>query len=320
MRKILIILSALIFSFSVANAKIILKAGHTANPDEPYHKGMLELKRIVEKETNGEVEIQIFPNGQLGSEKEMIEGLKLGTVDITSPSNGNLTNFVPELGIFDLPFLFRDRPHMYKAMDGAPGKKLSKAMSKKGFRLLGFYEAGVRHIMTTKKPIKSIDDIKGLKIRTMGVPAHVSSFNAFGAKATPMAYAELYGALQQNVVDGAEAANTNYNSKKFYEVAPHWAQIGWTALVADLIMSEKKFKSLPKNVQKALLKGGLASAAVERKAYADSDNSLLDKLKARGVKVTYPDPAGFREASKAVYDEFVKSSSSKSILKAIQGM
>ena len=125
MRKILIILSALIFSFSVANAKIILKAGHTANPDEPYHKGMLELKRIVEKETNGEVEIQIFPNGQLGSEKEMIEGLKLGTVDITSPSNGNLTNFVPELGIFDLPFLFRDRPHMYKAMDGAPGKKLS---------------------------------------------------------------------------------------------------------------------------------------------------------------------------------------------------
>ena len=285
MRKILIILSALIFSFSVANAKIILKAGHTANPDEPYHKGMLELKRIVEKETNGEVEIQIFPNGQLGSEKEMIEGLKLGTVDITSPSNGNLTNFVPELGIFDLPFLFRDRPHMYKAMDGAPGKKLSKAMSKKGFRLLGFYEAGVRHIMTTKKPINSIDDIKGLKIRTMGVPAHVSSFNAFGAKATPMAYAELYGALQQNVVDGAEAANTNYNSKKFYEVAPHWAQIGWTALVADLIMSEKKFKSLPKNVQKALLKGGLASAAVERKAYADSDNSLLDKLKARGVKV-----------------------------------
>ena len=101
---------------------------------------------------------------------------------------------------------------------------MSKAMSKKGLDF-SFYEAGIRHIMTTK-PINSINDIKGLKIRTMGVPAHVSSFNAFGAKATPMAYAELYGALQQNVVDGAEAANTNYNSKKFYEVAPHWAQIG----------------------------------------------------------------------------------------------
>jgi tripartite ATP-independent transporter DctP family solute receptor len=320
MKKIISILFAFLISFSVANAKIILKAGHTANPDEPYHIGMLEFKKVVEQETKGEVEIQIFPNGQLGSEKEMIEGLKLGTVDITSPSNGNLTNFVPELGIFDLPFLFRDRAHMYKAMDGAPGKKLSSAMADKGFRLLGFYEAGVRHIMTTSKPINNINDLKGLKIRTMGVPAHVSSFNAFGAKATPMAYGELYGALQQQVVDGAEAANTNYNSKKFYEVAPYWAQIGWTALVADLIMSEEKFKSLPKNVQAALLKAGLASAAVERKAYSDSDNSLLDSLKKQGVKVTYPDPKGFREASKAVYDEFVKTSSSKDILKAIQGM
>ena len=209
---------------------------------------------------------------------------------------------------------------MYKAMDGGPGQKLSAAMANKGFRLLGFYEAGIRHIMTTKKPINSVDDIKGLKIRTMGVPAHVSSFNAFGAKATPMAYGELYGALQQNVVDGAEAANTNYNSKKFYEVAPHWAQIGWTALVADLIMSEKKFKSLPANVQKALLDAGPKAAAVERKAYSDSDNSLLDSLKAKGVKVTTPDPTGFRKASKAVYDEFVKTPASKAILNEILGM
>ena len=174
--------------------------------------------------------------------------------------------------------------------------------------------------MTTKKPINSFDDIQGLKIRTMGVPAHVASFNAFGAKATPMAYGELYGALQQNVVDGAEAANTNYNSKKFYEVAPNWAQIGWTALVADLVMSEKKFKSLPANVQKALLDAGPKAAAVERKAYSDSDNSLLDSLKAKGVKVTYPDPIPFRNASKAVYDEFVKSTSSKAILDEILGM
>jgi TRAP-type C4-dicarboxylate transport system substrate-binding protein len=174
--------------------------------------------------------------------------------------------------------------------------------------------------MTTSKPINSIDDLKGLKIRTMGVKAHVASFNAFGAKATPMAYGELYGAMQQGVVDGAEAANTNYNSKKFYEVAPYWAQVGWTALVADLIMSEKAFKSLPKNVQKALLKGGLASAAAERKAYSDSDNSLMGSLKAKGVKVTKPDPKPFVAASKVVYDEFVKTSSAKSILKSIQGM
>jgi hypothetical protein len=126
-------------------------------------------------------------------------------------------------------------------MDGPVGQELNGAMQKKGFRLLGFYEAGIRHIMT-KKPIESFEDLQGLKIRTMQVPAHVASFNAFGANATPLAYGELYGALQTGVVDGAEAANTNYNSKKFYEVAPHWATVAWTALVADLIMSEAKFQ------------------------------------------------------------------------------
>jgi tripartite ATP-independent transporter DctP family solute receptor len=297
-------------------ATIVLKAGHSANPDEPYHVGLQEFARIVAEKTNGQVEVQIFPNNQLGNEKEMIEGLLLGTLDITVPSNGVVTNFVPELGIFDLPFLFRDRPHMYKVMDGPVGQELNGAMQKKGFRLLGFYEAGIRHIMT-KKPIESFEDLQGLKIRTMQVPAHVASFNAFGANATPLAYGELYGALQTGVVDGAEAANTNYNSKKFYEVAPHWATVAWTALVADLIMSEAKFQSLPKDVQAVLLEAGLGSAALERKTYSDSDNSLLETLKANGVTVTSPDTAPFRKASEKVYVEFVKTPEQKALLKQI---
>ncbi len=304
-------------AFPAAAETIILKAGHSANADEPYHIGLTEFARIVKEKSGGRVEVQIFPNNQLGNEKEMIEGLLLGTVDITVPSNGVVTNFVKKLGIFDLPFLFRDRAHMYKAMDGEPGKILNKAMEEKGFRLLGFYEAGIRHIMTRTKPINSYADLQGLKIRTMGVPAHVASFNAFGANATPLAYSELYGALQSGLVDGAEAANTNYNSKKFYEVAPHWAQIGWTALVADLIMSAKKFNSLPKDIQGILLEAGLKSAAKERAAYSNSDNSLLGSLKAKGVKVTHPDPAPFRKASQKVYDEFVKSDSDRKLLNTI---
>jgi tripartite ATP-independent transporter DctP family solute receptor len=296
---------------------IVLKAGHSANADEPYHIGLTEFARIVKERSGGRVEVQIFPNNQLGNEKEMIEGLLLGTLDITVPSNGVVTNFVPQLGIFDLPFLFRDRAHMYKVMDGPVGQTLDQAMQGKGFRLLGFYEAGIRHIMTRTKPINSYDDLKGLKIRTMGVPAHVASFNAFGANATPLAYSELYGALQSGLVDGAEAANTNYNSKKFYEVAPHWAQIGWTALVADLIMSEKKFKSLPKDIQQILSDAGLESAAAERAAYAKSDNSLLESLEAKGVMITRPDPVPFREASKPVYDEFVKTEQDRELLEAI---
>jgi TRAP-type transport system periplasmic protein len=296
---------------------IVLKAGHSANADEPYHIGLTEFARVVKEKSGGRVEVQIFPNNQLGNEKEMIEGLLLGTVDITVPSNGVVTNFVKKLGIFDLPFLFRDRAHMYKAMDGEVGKILNNAMEEKGFRLLGFYEAGIRHIMTRTKPINSYADLQGLKIRTMGVPAHVASFNAFGANATPLAYSELYGALQSGLVDGAEAANTNYNSKKFYEVAPHWAQVGWTALVADLIMSAKKFNSLPKDIQGILLEAGLSSAAKERAAYSNSDNSLLGSLKKKGVKVTHPDPAPFRKASQKVYDEFIKSDDDRKLLNMI---
>ena len=301
----------------VSAETIVLKAGHSANPDEPYHIGLQAFADEVKARTDGRVEIQIFPNNQLGNEKEMIEGLLLGTVDITVPSNGVVTNFVPELGIFDLPFLFRDREHMYKVMDGPVGQELDAAMAAKGFKLLAFYEAGIRHIMTTKKPIEKYEDLAGMKIRTMQVPAHVAAFNAFNANATPMAYSELYGALQAGVIDGAEAANTNYNSKKFYEVAPYWATVAWTALVADLIMSKEKFDSLPADIQQILVASALKSAAVERKTYAESDASLLSVLQTQGVKVSNPDTAPFREASKAVYEEFVKTPAQKAMLEQI---
>jgi len=318
MKRLVLSLILVVSSIPLVLAEtIVLKAGHSANPDEPYHIGLQAFADEVKALTDGKVEIQIFPNNQLGNEKEMIEGLLLGTVDITVPSNGVVTNFVPELGIFDLPFLFRDREHMYKVMDGPVGQQLDQAMAGKGFKLLAFYEAGIRHIMTTKQPIEKYEDLAGLKIRTMQVPAHVAAFNAFDANATPMAYSELYGALQAGVIDGAEAANTNYNSKKFYEVAPYWATVAWTALVADLIMSKEKYDSLPADIQQALSEAALKSAAVERKTYAESDSSLLSVLKSQGVKVSNPDTTPFREASKAVYDEFVKTDEQKAMLEQI---
>ncbi len=297
--------------------KIVLKAGHSANANEPYHLGLVEMARIVNEKSDGRVEIQIFPAMQLGSEKAMTEGLLLGTIDIVVAANGSATNFVPQLGVLDLPFLFRDREHMYKVMDGPVGQEFEKSVELRGFHLLGFFDAWVRHIMTSKKPINTYDDLAGLKIRTMPVPAHIASFNAFGANAVAVDYGELYGGLQTGLVDGAEAANTNYDLKKFYEVAPHWAQIGWVILVADVLMSEKKFRSLPADIQEILQDAGRQSAVFERKAYADSDNNLLDILQSKGVKVTYPDPAPFREASKAVYDEFVKTDKDRELLNAI---
>lgn len=304
-------------SFSVAQAaEFNLKASHSAAPSEPYQIGLQAFADRVKELSNGRVEVTIYPNNQLGSEKEAVEGLLLGTVDVAVTANGVLGNFVSEVGIFDLPFLFRDRDHLYKVMDGPVGEGLKEKIAARGFTTLAYYEAGIRHLLT-KKPVESIDDLANMKIRTMQVPAHISAFQEFGANPTPMPYDELYGAIQSGVVDGAEAANSNYYAQKFYEVAPNYAQISWTALVAELLIGEKRLKSFPEDIQKAIVQAAAESAAIQRKAYSDADGRLLDELIKSGVKVTYPDVTPFREASKKVYEKFVTTDEQKQQLEAI---
>jgi len=288
----------------VAAAEFVLKAGHSAAATEPYQVGFEYFKKRVEELTKGRVEVQIFPNRALGNERDMIEGLLLGTVHITVPSNAVMAGFVPETKVFDLPFLFQDRKHMYAAMDGRVSQDLGEKMQAKDFRLLAYYEAGIRHIMTNRKSITKFDDLKGLKIRTMENPVHLDAFRAMGASPLPMAYGEVYTALQQGVIDGAEAANTNYEAQKFYEVAPNWAMVAWTTLISDMIMGEKFFQSLPPDVQKAIIQAAQESAKVEREAYAKSEDVALAALKAKGVKITSPDPEPFRKAAQAVYAKF----------------
>ena len=296
---------------------IVLKAGHSQNAGEPYDLGLKIIAEEVKKATNGKATVQIFPNMQLGGEVEMIKQVMTGTLDITSPSNAPLTNFVPELKIFDMPFLFRDEAHMIKVLRGPVLQDINKIVSKRGIRLLGVFNVGVRHIMT-KKPVKSIKDLEGLKIRTMQSKYHMAAFNAFGANATPISYAELYSSLQTGVVDGAEAANTNYFEKKFYEVAPYWAQVGWTVLTSPVIMSEKKFVSLPKNVQDALLAGGKKAAVWEQDHYASVDKGRLDDVRKAGVTITKLDTKPFQEAAAKVHAEFLKTDDEKRILRMIQ--
>lgn len=298
-------------------AEIVLKAGHSQNAGEPMDLGLKMIAEHVKKATNGRVEIQIFPNMQLGGEVEMIKQVLTGTLDITSPSNAPLTNFVPELKIFDMPFLFRDEAHMIKVLRGPVLQEINKIVAKRGIRLLGVYNVGVRHLMT-KKLVKSMEDLQGLKIRTMQSKYHMAAFNAFGANATPISYAELYSSLQTGVVDGAEAANTNYFEKKFYEVAPYWGQLGWTILTAPIIMSEKKFASLPADAQKALIEGGAKAAAWEQDYYAAVDKERLESLRSAGVTITVLDTAPFMEAAAKVHAEFLTSDDEKRILKMIQ--
>lgn len=313
---LVVLLSMTVGAF--AAGPIVLKAGHSANTNEPYQIGLEAFAKAVEEKSGGRYKIEIYPNCVLGSESEMIDSLLLGNLDFTVPTNGLLTNYVPLLSVFDLPFLFDTREALYKNVDGKVGEVLAQGFQQKGFRLLAFYEAGVRHIMTVKKPVNSIDDLKGLKIRVMEIPAHIDSFNQFGAKGTPLAYSELYSALQSGVVDGAEAANTNYHAKQFYRVAPYWAEVSWTTLVADLVMSEEKFQSFSKEDQQMFIEAALESAAVERKFYAESDAKLAEELAGLGVTITHPDPAPFRAAAEKVYEKFIKTDEMKELVKLIR--
>ena len=301
----------------VVAAEIVLKAGHSQNAGEPMDKALHMMREHVEAATGGKVTIEIFPNMQLGGEVEMIKQVLTGSLDITSPSNAPLTNFVPALKIFDMPFLFRDEAHMIKVLRGPVLQDIAEIVATSGIRLLGVYNVGVRHIMSNK-PVRTMDDLKGLKIRTMQSKYHMAAFNAFGANATPISYAELYSSLQTGVVDGAEAANTNYFEKKFYEVAPYWGQVGWTILTAPLIMSEKKFASLPSDVQQALLEGGNKAAAWEQDYYASVDKGRLDDVRNAGVSITKLDIAPFQKASEKVYAEFLTTDDERRILKMIQ--
>lgn len=296
---------------------ITLRAGHSASVSEPYHKGLERFAEIVEERSEGRIKVEIFPGNQLGNEKEMIEGLQLGTLDITVPTNGVLTNFVPELSIFDLPFLFESRQQMDSVIDGEVGEILSEKMEDKGFALLGFYDAGVRHLIT-KVPINSFEDLSGKKMRTMGIPIHIASFNAFGANATAIPYGELYSALQSGVVDGAEAGYVNYHAQRFYEVCPFVAEIGWTTLVADLIISKERLDSLPEDLREIVLEAGRESAVYERSLYRGNDDVIKEELMKQGVTITQPDVTPFREAAKPIYEDYATDDFKKGLLSAIQ--
>lgn len=294
----------LVFGVLPAAAKpVLIKAHFTNNPGEPQIVAAELFKKIVEEKTNGDIKVEIYPNNQLGESRSVLEGIQLGTVQMAQVT-GPMLSFVPELVVFELPFLFRDRDHMYAVMDSEIGKSLNASFEKRGFHSLGYGDVGLRHILTVDKPINSIDDLQGLKIRTMGNPAHLEAFKAFGANPLPMAYGELYTALEQKVIDGAEAANINYESKKFYEPAPNWAQVGWINLVGYTVLSKKLYDSLSPEYQKIIDDAAFEMNTLERKLYREKDENMLPELEKLGVKVTYPDRKPFMEASKKVYEAY----------------
>ena len=299
-------------------ADITIKAGHTNVTGSIQDQGIQKLRDLLEEKTGGKATIEIFPNGQIGDEGQLVEGVLLGTVDMAQVSNSILSNFINDLRVLDMPFMFKDINELSAALDGPAKPMLQEAAKGSGFQLIGSYSSGIRHMMTSKS-IENIEDLAGLKIRTMQQPMHVEAFRTYGANPTPMAYSELYGALQSGVVDGAEGATSDYSAQKFYEVADHFSLVGWLNLTSQIVMSAQGFAALPADVQSALMEAGEESAAWQRQYVIAQEQPLLEELRGKGVTVVEPDLTAFKDASQPLYDKFLETDSQRKLFSALSG-
>ena len=281
---------------------LVLKASSSSAPNEPTVRGLEVFGEELARATDGRIVVDVYPNSALGSEREVIELTIIGAVELSCPSNAPLATCAPELLVFDLPYLFRDREHMYHVLDGPIGESFAEPLRTRGLRLLGYFDVGLRHLMTRDRRVDAPDDMTGLKIRTMENPLHLRAFETFGANPLPMAYGEVYTALEQGVIDGAEAARSNYVSKRFYEVAPHWAEIGWMYLVAPLVMSERVFESLSPEDQEAVRLAAKKAVAAERETYRQAEESALQALEAAGVTITHPDRSSLEGLARRMWE------------------
>ncbi len=284
--------------------QIVLKAGHSVAPTHPYHLGLEKFAQLIEERTGGKVKIEIFHSNQLGNERDMIEGLQMGTVDMVVSSTGPIGGFEPKMLVVDLPFLFRDREHAYKVLDGEVGKELLSSLSSKGITGLAFWENGFRHITNSKKPINTPEDLKGLKIRTMENQVHMDSFKELGADPTPMAWSEVFTALQQKVIDGQENPIPIIYTQKVYEVQKNLALTGHFYSPALLLMSKAKFDSFDAETQKIFAETALEVATYERDLIKQMEDTQVDELKKLGVNVTTPDKTKLQEAVAPVYKKY----------------
>lgn len=304
------LLALLALSFacrSEAAPEFSFKLGHAVPEENAYHFGAVKFKEIVESKTEGKVQIDIFPNNQLGTgERDIIEGLQLGTVDIYVGSTGPMGGFEKKFLLFDFPFLFKDKKHVYAVLDGEIGKHIMGLLEAKGIHGMGWMENGFRNLTNSKRPVATPKDAAGLKIRTQENKVHMAMWRALGTDPTPMAWSEVFTALQQGTIDGQENPVPVIYTSKLFEVQKHLSLTRHVFSPAMIAMSKSAFESLPENYRSILEAAAQEAALYQREVSQKMEDEFLEALKKSGMEITTPDIAPFREATLKVYDEFRK--------------
>ena len=260
-----------------------LTFGHVLQQDHPYHLMAERFKEELESRAP-ELTVEIFPAGQLGNERTLIEGLQTGSVDITTVTSALTANFVPEFQALSLPFIFRDVDHLFAVMDSEVGDRLAEALRDKGFVKLGYGYGGVRDLYS-HEPITKLDDLQGQRLRTMQNPVIIDAWEALGAEPQPIAWNDVYVSLQQRLVDGAEGTGVSYRSMGFDALAPHFSRVSYIFSWHNFIMAESAFEALTPAQQAAVLEAGDIAVRYEREVFLEQEKQLMDDLKERGVTI-----------------------------------
>jgi tripartite ATP-independent transporter DctP family solute receptor len=282
--------------------KLILKFGHVGNPGSLFSASADEFAKRANEKLGDKAEVQVFGSSQLGNDRELLQKLKLGQVQFALPSSV-MSSISPEFGVFEMPYIIKDRDHM-KRVEAEMGDTFQKAAQSKGYRILAYWENGFRHITNNIRPINKPEDLSGLKLRTPKGEWRVKMFQLYGANPTPMAFSDVFTALQTGVMDGQENPYTQIWSAKFQEVQKYLSITGHVYTPAYVLVSDGEFAKLPEDVQKTLEEVAKETQAFVYETAAQMDGDLLEKLKAGGIEVNEADKDAFIKASQPVYDEF----------------
>lgn len=281
------------------------QVGHVVTTDHSYHLGLQRFGELLEEKTNGRATIEIFPAAQLGNEMDQIEGVTMGTLDMTLANSGNLASFTDAYTAFDLPFLFRDEAHAHAVLDGEIGQEALNSLEPVGIKGLANWENGFFCTWNNVRPIEKPEDMEGLKIRANNNPIHISAYDALGTSAITMGWSEVYTAIQNGTVDGVSVSIPSMYSAKIQEVAPYISTSGEFYVTVILMMNKDLYDSLPADIQTALTEAAVEATEYQRTVNKQQTDEFIQILKDEGYTVTEIDKEAFKEACwDEVYDQY----------------
>lgn len=314
---LIVLTSIMVVSCSGNKNKKTLYFAHSLPTSHPVHKGILIMQEALLKNSGGKLQIKVFPDGQLGSERETLELLQIGSIAMTKVSASALSNFAPEYQVLVIPYLFRDGEHLFKNLEGDVGRQLLESGTEYLLRGICFYDAGARSFYTKDRPVNSPDDLTGLKLRVQNDQMSVDMANTLGAAATPMAFGELYTALQQNVVDGAENNIPSFVSSNHFEVCKYYIFDEHT-MVPDVVVIGTKFWNQLSDEEKGWLDDAAKqSVAKQKQFWKETVVENMKMLKEKGVEFIYPQKAPFIKKSKPIMEKLLMNPDLKPIIDQI---